>query len=787
VEEIANVDTVGIVKKINKLKKTLEDIKYTSITDEDRKLSAVIEREQGINHSKWAALNTRLKTLGVSTGTMTLPKVSDAISAIQSKIDTLVGSKPCNLLSSGLYKSHKREINEWNAEQNQDWLNDPDGLYELREKATERLLEADKVLSSVGDSVKKPDGSVAADIDISAEECTYENVLCIRKKRDALRKEWSEAMKNKCVPSKNKKDYGKWKKEYDIWCAKVDSVAGDEDESLAEMETRLAQTVAYVQNMEKKQKEKNELQKELTDMEKELAQMNSLPFNPDCWACQKQPMRIRHTHVSNNKKHVETLLAKTIKYLKKLDDDVDGDSESGVGKLNAMKDDIAELQTLIDVKRFYDNTKDSRLKEVEEWAVAESEWKLEEEWKAKVGDLEVCMADLEKKETAIEWALWKEWKRKWKLAKADRYASISTIEAIDRFLLEYKKYEDMAKLLDEENDIIKKLELVNASIDDLTKQKDELMAEKEKLEVVAEMTKIQNDISMCMDKFANIKEFDALTAELGLLSRAAMYKSCDELCTKIECKEKELVELRNVVKYTELQKKYEEIRDELCDKRNLLILLDSKFVGGSSRGGGADGEGYKEWVYREHVVPIMEMHVNRFLALIDNISLSINYANKSFQYTVLDRGNTPSLGMTSGYQRFIISLALRIAFAKIGATGQNLGHLFIDEGFVACDAVNLDKVHVVLKGMMEYGGYRSIMLMSHLDTIRNAADIVIDIERVGLFSYIRQQKYMNMASDSANASDSASASDSTSAVTHVPEVPKKKTRGPSKKKVLVAA
>jgi hypothetical protein len=73
----------------------------------------------------------------------------------------------------------------------------------------------------------------------------------------------------------------------------------------------------------------------------------------------------------------------------------------------------------------------------------------------------------------------------------------------------------------------------------------------------------------------------------------------------------------------------------------------------------------------------------------------------------------------------------------MGATGQNLGHLFIDEGFVACDAFNLDKVNVVLKGMMDYGGYESIMLMSHLDTIRSAADMVIDIERVGMFSYIR--------------------------------------------------
>jgi DNA repair exonuclease SbcCD ATPase subunit len=46
---------------------------------------------------------------------------------------------------------------------------------------------------------------------------------------------------------------------------------------------------------------------------------------------------------------------------------------------------------------------------------------------------------------------------------------------------------------------------------------------------------------------------------------------------------------------------------------------------------------------------------------------------------VIDRGNTPTLAMSSGYQRFIIGISLRLAFACIGATGQNIRHLFIDE------------------------------------------------------------------------------------------------------------
>jgi hypothetical protein len=44
---------------------------------------------------------------------------------------------------------------------------------------------------------------------------------------------------------------------------------------------------------------------------------------------------------------------------------------------------------------------------------------------------------------------------------------------------------------------------------------------------------------------------------------------------------------------------------------------------------------------------------------------------------------------------------------------------------------------------MIYGGYTSIMLMSHLDTIKSAADMVIDITRTGRFSYIHHGRMVD--------------------------------------------
>ena len=84
---------------------------------------------------------------------------------------------------------------------------------------------------------------------------------------------------------------------------------------------------------------------------------------------------------------------------------------------------------------------------------------------------------------------------------------------------------------------------------------------------------------------------------------------------------------------------------------------------------------------------------------------------------------------------------MRLALSRIQAAGHNVKHLFLDEGFVACDASNLQKtagmlgeilgeiLGKILGEILEYGGYRSMILMSHLDTVRDAAHVRIGLRR----------------------------------------------------------
>jgi DNA repair exonuclease SbcCD ATPase subunit len=165
--------------------------------------------------------------------------------------------------------------------------------------------------------------------------------------------------------------------------------------------------------------------------------------------------------------------------------------------------------------------------------------------------------------------------------------------------------------------------------------------------------------------------------------------------------------------------------------RDLLAKLDERLVGErGSRGAGT----YKEWVYANHVIPMIEKQVNKFLRDIDDIQVRIEYSAKSLQYFVSDRGNETSFAASSGYQQFIIGLAMRQALSVVGGAGNNLRHLFIDEGFGACDSTNIEKAHDILKLLIDMGKYKSILLVTHLETLKDVIPMKINIVRKGPFS-----------------------------------------------------
>ena len=81
-----------------------------------------------------------------------------------------------------------------------------------------------------------------------------------------------------------------------------------------------------------------------------------------------------------------------------------------------------------------------------------------------------------------------------------------------------------------------------------------------------------------------------------------------------------------------------------------------------------------------------------------------------------------SINQASGFQRFVISLALRMSLYSNTQCEQ----IFIDEGFTACDRQNLSLVPGFLKNLLNT--FSGVVIMSHIDVIKESMDIVTNIE-----------------------------------------------------------
>jgi len=148
-------------------------------------------------------------------------------------------------------------------------------------------------------------------------------------------------------------------------------------------------------------------------------------------------------------------------------------------------------------------------------------------------------------------------------------------------------------------------------------------------------------------------------------------------------------------------------------------------------------DGYREWIYNERIAPLIMNKVNSVLSLICEdrpLRLEGEWLDKisTLSWFVRDGSSRPVIEKASGFQRFIVGMACRVAFHQIGFCRIQYDQLFLDEGFTSCDSDNLEKVPDFLRCLLQM--YDSIYLATHLDELKICADsqIVIDRDASGL-------------------------------------------------------
>ena len=82
----------------------------------------------------------------------------------------------------------------------------------------------------------------------------------------------------------------------------------------------------------------------------------------------------------------------------------------------------------------------------------------------------------------------------------------------------------------------------------------------------------------------------------------------------------------------------------------------------------------------------------------------------------------------SGMEKMMASLAIRVAFINISSLPRT-DVLIIDEGFGALDDTNIESCSRLLESLKKW--FKNILVISHVDAIKDAVDNVLDITSDG--------------------------------------------------------
>ena len=132
-------------------------------------------------------------------------------------------------------------------------------------------------------------------------------------------------------------------------------------------------------------------------------------------------------------------------------------------------------------------------------------------------------------------------------------------------------------------------------------------------------------------------------------------------------------------------------------------------------------------------LPHINNEINKILAGVSNFNISLEDDGTNLN-VYIDYGDSKRvIECASGMEKMITSIAIRVALINISALPKS-NMLIIDEGFGALDDSNIEACSRLLKSLKKY--FKTILIISHVDSIKDIVDKNIVIERKGVDSYV---------------------------------------------------
>jgi DNA repair exonuclease SbcCD ATPase subunit len=134
-----------------------------------------------------------------------------------------------------------------------------------------------------------------------------------------------------------------------------------------------------------------------------------------------------------------------------------------------------------------------------------------------------------------------------------------------------------------------------------------------------------------------------------------------------------------------------------------------------------------------NTVPEIEKEVNSILGQVVDYTIQFETDGKNIiPYVAYEHGRWP-IELTSGYERFVASVAIRVALTNISNLPKTT-FLAIDEGFGTLDPDNLASMYTFFTFLKS--NFDFVLIISHLDALKDAVDKQIEVKRDGNLSKV---------------------------------------------------
>jgi DNA repair exonuclease SbcCD ATPase subunit len=287
----------------------------------------------------------------------------------------------------------------------------------------------------------------------------------------------------------------------------------------------------------------------------------------------------------------------------------------------------------------------------------------------------------------------------------DLYRTCQELEK-EQFDEKIKKYEEFS-MRDKENrlkieNLNQKISMSQSKIDDCL---DKLLKQNQKLKQLKSITneddeEIINDLKNSLNKVSKDKD----QRNVGLISIKGRNSYLEKM----------------IQNYIEEEEKYQKMIEDWKSYESFIGCLSKK--------------GIPSMLIKE-MLPSLNKEVKDILHGVSDFTLDIEILDDDLEVYINYGGdNRRIVECGSGMEKMIASLAIRVGLINISNLPKS-NIFIIDEGFGALDDTNIEACVRLLEGFKKY--FKTILIISHVDAIKDIVEDTLSIEANGKDSYVR--------------------------------------------------